>query len=56
MRWSLFAFALVIGLMSVQPAEAGVTERLWQLEKRKNAWLKRTFLPGGSGAPRVFRG
>lgn len=27
-----------------QPAQKNVFSRMWELEKRKNAWLMRTFL------------
>lgn len=32
------------GYVQSRPARKGPLARLWELEKRKNAWLKRTFL------------
>lgn len=38
---------LVVTSLGVSTAEAGLLGDLWELEKRKNAWLVRTFLGGG---------
>ena len=53
-RGLIFAFALLVLSLSVKSADAGITESLWRLEKRKNAWLKRTFIQRDWRFPRIF--
>lgn len=50
-RFAVAAVALTLLGMSVEQADAGFFQRLWQLEKRKNAWLKRTFI---DNRPHIF--
>jgi hypothetical protein len=34
---------LTVVLVSAETANAGFFQRLWQLEQRKNAWLREVF-------------
>jgi hypothetical protein len=52
-KWTVVAVALLVFGLSVQPAEAGFFGKVWELEKKKNAWIMRTFFGvGKKPAPR----
>lgn len=39
----ILAAVLVLSGLGISTAEAGLLRNLWELEKRKNAWLAETF-------------
>jgi hypothetical protein len=46
-KWTIVAVTLLVFGLSVQPAEAGFFGKVWELEKKKNAWIMRTFFGVG---------